>query len=347
MSLEITLYTKISTKTGLTRLLAENGFQKVRHIVGELNDSKNLHYMWFGFENYEPNVGIEDTVLELSNEERKKHQCSNWILHTRTRAGGTHEDKAKQNEIIRIARKQFGGTFYNDWYGTNRYTNLEDYEKLHPHEKAIFSIKENSFEKLYQIINCLESYQNPMSEYLQSLEPDTLGQLLKTKDPSIVLYNGLIPFLVSVIEYFFGESFVNFITYDSTAREMITDEKIKIGVSEVMKIQNKETSLERIISETYNFQSLESINKAFKKYIKIDVFAVLSKRKKVNGKIFRVLTKLEMLVNSRHKIIHNLEFNYDLTKDDYITYVKTVEKTIEMIIDEIKVKRDLKIEMYK
>jgi hypothetical protein len=127
----------------------------------------------------------------------------------------------------------------------------------------------------------------------------------------------------------------------------MVDEKLKIGVLEVVKIQNKETSLERIISETYNFQNLESINKAYKKYLKMDVFAILSKRKKVNGKIFRVLTKLEKLVDSRHKIIHDLEFNIDLTKEDYITYVKTVEMTIEMIIDELKKKKNLKIEMYK
>ncbi len=347
MSVEITLYTKSATKTGLTRLLDENGFQKVDHVIEELNNEKNLHYMWFGFENHESNVGVEATVYKVSDSDKNDYKCSDWILDTRTRAGGSYEDKEKQNEIIRVARKRFGGTFYNDWYGTNRYIDLADYDKLHPHEKAIFSIKENAFEKLYQIINCLESYKNPMSEHLQSIGDNMLGDLLRTKDPSIVLYNGLIPFLVSVIEYFFGETFVNFITYDSSARELITDEKVKIGVSEVVKIQNKETSLERIISETYNFQNLDSINKAFKKHIKIDVFAVLSKRKKINGKVFRVLTKLENLVNSRHKIIHDLEFNYDLKKEDYITYVKTVEKTIEMIIDEIKIKKDLNIEMYK
>lgn len=347
MSVEITLYTKKATKTGLTRLLDENGFQKVDHVIEEMNNENNLHYMWFGFENHESNVGVEATVIKIDDSNKKEYKCSDWILHTRTRAGGTYEEKAKQNEIIRIARKKFGGSFYNDWYGTNRYTNLDDYEKLQPHEKAVFNIKENAFEKLNQIINCLDSYKNPMSEHLQSIGDDMLGKLLKTKDPSITLYNGLIPFLVSVIEYFFGETFVNFITYDSSARDLIVDEKVKIGVSEVVKIQNKETSLERIISETYNFQNLDSINKAYKKYLRIDVFAILSKRKKVNGNIFRVLTKLKKLVDSRHKIIHNLEFNIDLTKEDYITYVKTVEMTIEMIIDELKKKKNLKIEMYK
>lgn len=347
MSLEITLYTKTATKTGLVKFLGENGFQKVDHIIKELNDKNNLHFMWFGFKDYESIVGVEATIIKVDNDTKKEFDCSDWILHTRTRSGGSYEDKAKQNEIIKSARRQYSGTFYNDWYGTNRYTNLKDYEKLYPHEKAIFSIKENSFEKLNQIINCLDSYKNPMSEHLQSMDNDMLGKLLKTKDPSIVLYNGLIPFLVSVIEYFFGEVFVNFITYNPTARDLIANEKVKIGVAEVIQIQNNETSVERIISETYNFQNLESINRAFKKYIQIDIFAILSKRKKINGKVFRLLNKIENLVNSRHKIIHDLEFNYDLTKDDYITYVKAVEKAIEIVIDELKDKKGLNIETYK
>lgn len=347
MSVDITLFTKKATKSGLTRILKEHGFQKINHVIEEMNNENNHHYMWFGFENHESNVGVEATVIKIDDCTKKDYKCSDWILHTRTRSDGSYEDKAKQNELIRKARKQFGGSFYNDWYGTNRYTNLDDYKKLQPHEKAIFNIKENSFEKLHQIINCLDSYKNPMSEHLQSIGDNMIGKLIKSKDPSIVLYNGLIPFLVSVIEYFFGETFVNFITYDSSARKLIVDEKVKIGVKEVVKIQNKETSLERIISETYNFQNLDSINKAFNKYLNIDVYAVLSKRKKVNGKIFRVLTKLEKLIESRHKIIHDLEFNLDLTKEDYITYVKTVEMTIELTIDELKKKRNLNMEMYK
>ena len=347
MSLEITLYTKTATKTGLVKFLGECGFQKVDHILKELNDQNNIHFMWFGYEHYESTVGVEATIIKVDNDLKKEFNCSDWILHTRTRSAGSYEDKAKQNEVIKSARKKYGGTFYNDWYGTNRYTDLEDYKKLLPHEKAIFSIKENSFEKLNQMINCLEIYNNPMSDHLQSIGDNALGNLLKSKDPSITLYNGLIPFLVSVIEYFFGETFINYITYNPSARELIISEKLKIGVEEVLKIQNKETSIERIISENYNFQNLESINKAYRKYLQIDVFYILSKRKKVNGKVFRVLTKIDSLVNSRHKIIHDLEFNYDLTKEDYITYVKTVEKTIEIVIEKLNDKKELNIEMYK
>lgn len=96
MSVEITLYTKLATKTGLIKYLVDNGFQKVKHVLESLNNSENLHFMWFGFENHESNVGVEATVLKASEKLIKDNNCSDWILNTRTKAGGTYEDKEKQ-----------------------------------------------------------------------------------------------------------------------------------------------------------------------------------------------------------------------------------------------------------
>ncbi len=76
MSVEITLYTKKATKTGLTRLLDENGFQKVDHVIEEMNNENNLHYMWFGFENHESNVGVEATVIKIDDSNKKEYKCS-------------------------------------------------------------------------------------------------------------------------------------------------------------------------------------------------------------------------------------------------------------------------------
>jgi hypothetical protein len=199
MSVEVTLYTKTATKTSLIRFLLANSFQRSRHFLDEMNTVEMLHFMWFGFDNYESSTGVEATVLKSSNEDKKKYDCSDWILHKRTRSSGTFEDKQKQNDIIRVARKQFGGTFYNDWYGTNKYTNLADYKKFTPLEKGISIIASNSLEKLWQINNCLSEYRNEMSETLANVKPESMRALLITKDPSIILYNSLMLFLVSIL----------------------------------------------------------------------------------------------------------------------------------------------------
>jgi hypothetical protein len=344
MSVEITLYTKTATKTGLLKFLLANNFQKARHFLEEMNTPETLHFMWFGFDNYESSAGVEATVYKSSLDDKSKYQCSDWILNTRTRSSGSYEDKQKQNEIIRKARKAFGGSFYNDWYGTNKYTNLNDYRKFSPLEKGISIIASNSLEKLAQINNCLINYRNEMSETLSHLSAEGLRTLLITKDPSITLYNSLIPFLVSVLEYFFGQCFTTYVKYDLQSKNLLVDEKIKIGLSDVISILQKENSIEQIVAQSYNFQNIDSINRAFKKYVSIDILATLSKKKKVNGKVFRILGKVEEILDARHRFVHELDINYGLSKEIYLNYVATIENAIRLMLEAFKSK-GLKIEI--
>lgn len=344
MSVEVTLYTKSATKTGLLKFLQSNGFQKTKHVFDEMNTSEMLHFMWFGFENYESTTGVEATVLRATEDIRRKYNCSDWILHTRTRSSGSFEDIQKQNVTIRIARQQFGGTFYNDWYGTNRYSNLADYRKFSPLEKGISIIVSNSLEKLSQIRNCLNGYRNEMSDTLANLKPESMRAIFRSKDPSIVLYNSLMPFLGSIIEYFFGQTFTNHIKYNEFSRRLLTEEKIKIEISDVLSILEKETSLEQIVTQSYNFQNLDSINKAFKKYIAIDIRAILSQKKKVGNNVVRVSTRLEAILNARHRFVHELDIDYALSKEKYLDNVATVEKAIGLVTQKFE-KSGLKIEI--
>jgi hypothetical protein len=344
MSVEIILYTKTATKNGLVKFLQANGFQKTRHVFDEMNTPEMLHFMWFGFDNYESTTGVEATILRASEDNRKKYNCSDWILHTRTRVSGSFEDKQKQNETIRIARQQFRGTFHNDWYGTNKYTNLADYQKFSPLEKAISIITSNSLEKLSQITICINGYRNEMSETLANIKPVSFRAILVSKDPSIVLYNSLMPFLVSIIEYFFSQIFSNYIKYNESSRRLLAEEKMKIEISDVISILENEYSIEQIVTQYYNFQNLDSINKAFKKYISFDVRSILSQKKKVGNNVVRILAKIEAILNARHKFVHELDIDYDLSKERYLDMVVTVEKTIYLIIQRFK-KDGLKIEI--
>ncbi|KGT08075.1 hypothetical protein NV63_18600 [Elizabethkingia anophelis] len=151
MSVEITLYTKKATKTSLTKFLLENGFQKSKHFIEEMNNENSVHYIWLELNNYQSSTGVEATIQKVTIKEQNNFKSSEWILHTRTRSSGSFEDKQKQNEIIRIARKQFGGTFYNDCYGTNKYINLDDYPQFSPLEKSLSIISNNSIDKVEKI----------------------------------------------------------------------------------------------------------------------------------------------------------------------------------------------------
>jgi len=346
MSVEIILYTKKATKSSLTKFLVENGFQKTKHLIEELNNVNSLHYIWYEFDNHQSSSGVEATIQKTSNEQQKKYQCSEWILHTRTRSSGSFEDKQKQNEIIRIARRQFGGSFFNDWYGTNKYINLDDYPKSTPLEKSLSIISNNAIDKLQQLRNCLEGYQNETSDMISKIEHDFIKSLFRQNDPSIILYNSLIPFLVSVIEYFFSQSFCSFLKYDPSCRELISTEKLKIDISEVLNITYNINTIEDIVTKSYNFQNVESINRAYKKYINIDIRSVLSCKKKIDSKIFRVINKLDEILKARHSFVHELDLNYEINKELYFGYLKTIEVIIELMLIEFK-NKDLKIEYNK
>ena len=58
------------------------------------------------------------------------------------------------------------------------------------------------------------------------------------------------------------------------------------------------------MTQFYNFQNLYSINKAFKKYLLIDVMSTLNVKKKINGNMFRVLTKIQEIMETRHRFVH-------------------------------------------
>src|ERR1043166_6446681 len=127
MSTEVTLYSASATKELLRRHLILLGYQPSDHLWHWPKGS--LHFQWFEAEDFKSIDGVEATIYPLSEDEKLKHGPATWALHTRTRASASSFDKEYQNHTIRTARRVFGGHFYNDWHGTNRYTPLWDNKK--------------------------------------------------------------------------------------------------------------------------------------------------------------------------------------------------------------------------
>lgn len=346
MGLNNTLYTKTATKNGLAKLLKANGFQNYKHVIDELNNGDFIHFHWFGFDDYESFSGVEATITKSTKEDKLKYKCSEWILSTRTNTGGSRIDKKKQNDIIRVVRKKFGGTFYNDYYGTNRYTNLDDYDNLSAPERGLFLMSENLVEKVAKIRMILEHHENPYSKQFDSMPDDNFGKLMRLNDPNIILFNSLLPFLVSLIEYLFGEAFKILIKYDLNAQKIIAEDNIKISIQDVISVKDGNLDIEEIVSRNYTFQNLSHVNKAYKKYLNIDILKVLSKKKKVNKKIFRLREKLEEIINQRHQMIHHFNFDPDITKETFNQLLSTIDITSDEFFKFLEKKNNWKIKRY-
>jgi len=345
MSLEITFYPKKSSKTKLVQFLLENGFERVKHFIDSLNDENHIHFMWFGYEHFESFDGVEATVLKATPGELKKYSCSSWILHTRTRSSGSQKDKEKQNLIIKEARKLFNGSFYNDWYGTNCYTNIKDYPTLSAPERGLMLMYHNLHDKLKKLHHSIEDYENPISKSFESIPDSGIKEFMKLQDPSIVLYNSLLPFTVALIEYLFGQTFEILIKYDNYAKKVIEEENLKIPLKDVLAIKRNELDIESVISRDYTFQNLSHVNKAYKKYLDIDVFNILSKRKKVGNRFHFIREKLEEIIKRRHFMIHQFEFDPTLTKEHFLEILDIIDITIKLVINSIEKKYKWNIEL--
>lgn len=339
MSLEITLYTKTATKQKLISELKLHGYKKAKSIFDAQNIQDNIGFMWFGTKDYESFVGVEANAIKASQGERKKYQCSEWILHTRTRSSGSYKEKEKQNLTIKSIRKLFGGTFYNDWYGTNTYTSLTDYPRPSAPERGLILMRSNVHNKIISIKYSLSQFKNNIVHPdIESIDDKSFKSFLKSTEPSLTIYNAMFPFLVSLIEFMFKESFLIMIRYSDGAKKIIENENLKVPLKDVIKVGSRGLLVEEIIADSFTFQNLGQTNKAYKKYLNLDIANLLSRKKKVGNKVFRIYQRIEEIISIRHSIVHHFGFYEELDKLMFIEHLSTVEIALEIFMNHLETK---------
>lgn len=138
------------------------------------------------------------------------------------------------------------------------------------------------------------------------------------------------------------------VEFDSFGKEEIKKVKLKDTrefntIEDVFNIKNELTKLEREIAKGYNFQNLDRINETFKKFLKIDIRAILSIKKKVIEKNVFLATELEELIERRHWIIHHFGFSSDTDKEKYIYFLNLTNSIIDTIIEFLEQQKKMKI----
>lgn len=335
MSIEIIIYPQSTTKKNLKDLLISEGFSKCTHLWDWPNGS--LHFHWFELEDYKSIDGVEATIYKPSDEEIKKFGPSEYALHTRTRASASSFDKQKQNKIIKIVRRKFGGDFSNDWYGKNRYTQIQKEAKT-PAGRGIFLIYEYVKTELLKVRFAL-----PDEQIKKEDAHNKIRSLINSADPSYTLYNALIPFAVSALETFFRQTFVILLRYDANAQLKLTEGKSKVAFSDILEISRGNMRVEELISKNYRFQNIPSIHKAFKDWLAIDFYEIIRKKKKIGKNILLVNSYLEKLIDMRHKIIHKFQVDCEINKKQCVQIYNFALQLIKMFVDYLESKKNLKI----
>ena len=335
MSIEITFHPKASDKRRLKALLEEIGFESAKHVSDRTKGS--LHFRWFTDVEYQSYDGVEATIFAPNEAlETGSPQCA-WALHTRTRASASPADRKQQNLVVRTARARFGGAFYNDSAGKNRYTKVED-DGRDAASRGIYLAYESVGDSLKAVQFALPD-PTPAFERLVGTDLDALSEV----DPRRVFYNALVPFAVAAVEHFLSRSFKVLLEFDPKTRERLLWLTRKVEMGDVISIVEGEMSVEDVVVGWYSFQSLDSIQKAFGEWFGIDFRATLRVRRRIGRRVVTLESEFGRMIEARHGLIHRLQIDSGLRKHDISELLDAAMAVIDAFVDHLESQRSMRV----
>lgn len=341
MGRDLTLYPKKASRKDLSDYLKGLGFVRCGHFWDWPKGT--LNYSWFDPEDFKSIDGVSADVYPVYDDEEKSITGNEWALHVRNLYSASWYDVKMLNHVLKGARKKFGGTIKGD-YGTNRYVPLWK-DNSTPMSRGISAIYQHVTQEIMSV-----KFSLPEPSIKQSPPTgekiDDFIESMNRHDPSRVIYNGLVPFAVSMFEYFFSQAFQVLIAYDKFALEKRSSYKLRVEFDTVLELNNKTRTIESIIAERYTFQNLNQLNKAFKEWLEIDVRKILYKKKKIGDSIRYLENWVSEIIQYRHGIVHHFCIDRTLTREGYIHILEAIEKSISEFVGFIEKKYGMKIEKY-
>lgn len=335
MSIEIVLYPNGVTQDALCEYLVESGFQSCEHLWDW--PEKSRHFIWFDEDDFRSFLGVEATIYPTTGTEHEEHPDASWGLHTRTRASASSGDRAQQNHVIRLARKRFGGSFTNDWYGKNRYTPIPP----DPRDAVARGIY-LSYQRVKEQISAVRTaLPEPVIGFDRLVGTDF--EALARYDPTRVIYNALVPFAIAALEHFFSQCFKILLKYDGQAQKRLMKQSRKVDLGDVLAIRDGKNTIENLVARRYSFQSISGISAAFKDLLDIDFQAVVSRRKKVGKRLLVLERQLNSLIEFRHGIVHRFNLDLELRKEHIEEILDLVTAVIDQFVEHLEKLRSVSI----
>jgi len=346
MSIEIWQFPNAASKLELLSCLKELGYTVGENVFLNLPVG-TVHLYWSEPEDFKSTRGVDASVFPVDGKAKEIWETgSDWGLRTRTSMWATSFDQEFQNQTVKTIRKKFGGHFYNDHYGKGRY-NVIKRTKSTPSSRGVYA----TFFRLDGDLHLLESaIPDAQIEKIHSASAgmidvkDTTGLDEKTKkfvefsklfDPSRIVYNALVPFLVAVIEHFFRECFEIVLKYDTRAMDRVLKKDSRVLLREAVAIQKGELSVERVVSNAYSFQNVDSIRKAYSEVLNIEVLKALRGRRRIGNKLPLMESFLRDLISTRHRVIHHLEVYKALDRKGFLALIEGTRTLLTLSVKQI------------
>lgn len=338
MSIEIWQFPRAATKEELVARLRSLGYKRGENLFFP-GPPGTLSFFWSEPRDFLSTSGVDASVFPLDDKGKQAWKTQNdWGLRTRTSISASHFDKEFQNTTVRAVRKAFGGIFYNDHFGHNRYNVIPADDSTPPSRGISWTLS-----KVLQELRSLEhvlplesitALGTPSGDITAANDKTGLLRFTKQFDPSRVLYNALLPFLVAAIEHIFKETFEILVKYDSSAQSLLESLSRKVTFKDAAALARGEISLERIASDAYSFQSLDSIQKAYRDVLSIDIWRAIRRRRKIRKKRPILSEALERLIGSRHGVVHEFALDRQLDRDDFLHLIDLVRTLVDIVAHE-------------
>jgi hypothetical protein len=224
MGRDLTLYPRKASRIDLKEYLENLGFRKCKHFWNWPKGT--LNYSWFDDRDFRSVDGVSADVYPVSGEQ-KEITGNDWAMHVRNLYTASWHDVKMLNEVLRGARRLFGGIINGD-YGTNRYAPLWKDEST-PISRGVSAIFQRVDQGMQSVKFALpdSAMQQPAIEPTDARMRDFV-ELTQSLDPARVIYNGLVPFAVSMFEYFFSRVFRILIAYDPYALAKRNTHKLRV-----------------------------------------------------------------------------------------------------------------------
>ncbi|MGD7009488.1 hypothetical protein [Metabacillus sp. 84] len=259
-------------------------------------------------------------------------------METSTKAGRSYYDLQMQIDTIKLLEERFGGTVYGD--GEEGYFE-NDLPKLSRTDIACGFAYINFKRNLAMVEGLIEDVD---LERIKNYEENGLPLIF---EKNYLRNNTLLPFFVSVMENFLKTFTYRYIETNEEAQNIIYKKKDRqLPYNVVKKLINGEKNIIDIEIEEYSFQNFKSANRAFIKYIGIDLFKdILSHKIPVEGQEKTLVTVLTEMIDYRHKLIHEALLNNTLGKNKMKCYHSSLELLGNVLVSYLLEKRDIRIDL--
>ena len=295
--------------------------------------SGTVSFFWHEPEDFKSTSGVDASVFPLDDKGKKasdrhhsfgqfipEHQSGppHLIRNFRITRCDVFERPLEVHSIT-ITSATTGTTFYSQ-------------NRVHLLSSGVYGVSTRLLGELDSLAAALpqamiKSINTPHGEITEELEQDKIFQFAQQFDPSRVIYNGLVPFLVAVIEHYFRECFEILLKYDPSALARLDEQNRRISIAEARAIARGESGFEQIVSAWYSFQNVTGIERAYKEILGIDVGKTLGHQERIREKLVVMSKSLDDLIKKRHGVVHHFFLDRDLDQDEFLDllhFVKTL-----------------------